>query len=1669
MAVRSLGASAMKHLAILNTMNASLYAIRFGLISLIAASFLLRLSAAPYGPDGLQIEWTQPDGSEILLKVYGDEFHARTETADGYTVIFDHESKSYHYARKTNDGTTLESTGVIAGKANPVELVLAKHMDLNADEIRRRASIRRNEWEAATRNKERWHALKNQRNAIDGLQNGGLPGAAPPSSTTTGVKVGLTLLIDFDDDPASIPQAEIIHLLNSENYSGYDNYGSVRQYFRDNSNNLLDYTNVVTAYIRIPNSLHPKSYYNDTSQSCGFQGRALISDALGILKALPNYQSEILPALDSVSVDAENRILALNAFYAGGNGGVWSYGLWPHMSSMPELELSPGGKKTYLYQCTNIGESLSIGTFCHENGHLLCGFPDIYDYDYDSIGGAGQFCIMNSGGFSKRPAQFCAYLKRAGGWAETLEISGNVPKTLSLNSSAGVAGFNRFYRYAKPGSPSEYYLIENRQASGWDGYLPSSGIAVWHIDESGNNNSQNMVANTTHDNYEVTLVQADNLWHFQNHENSGDSYDLYYQGNESSGYSNSVSGTSSPAATWWDGSESKLSLTEFSASGSQMTVTASVELSPPVVTSFLSAKGVVGIPFTYQIVASGSPSSYRADMLPDGLSIDSNSGLLSGTPTTPGLYEVLIVATNSAGDGAATLVMNVAPLPHAVTTVALDQNPGWPGSGEWAFGHPEGAGGVFYGNPDPAAGATGDHVFGVNLSGDYSTTLGGPYYLTAGPFDLSNHKHTILRFQRWLNTESDSYAEAMIDVSADGQSWTRVWNNGPESITDHSWQHLFYDISSVADGCSTVYLRWGYRIKIKAWPFSGWNIDDIEILANPTGDSGIEVTTVQDENDSSLGMGSGDSLREAIVAAATRTEPNIITFLPNLDGGTILLSHGAMTVSSDVTIDASSLPTGISVSADDKSAVFTIMEDSNVQINRVTVRDGARGITNHGVLTLKDVLLILNTLNSSSWEASGAAIHNLGTLVMEGSTVASNSNFFGHGAGISNEGYLSLTNCTIVNNSIEDGDGAGIYNTGNAMIRNTTVSGNTTSFTGCVAGVFSTGGSLVVENSIIAGNHSGTGNPSNLSHSGGVLRGSNLTTGDPMLAEYGNYGGVVPTMPPLAGSPAIDTAIAQPDSPTHDQRGYARLSGAAMDIGAVELNQLLVTTAADESDLEPGVGTGDSLRETLAVATTIPGADLIVFHPGLNGATITLGGTSVTVDSQVMIDAGNLSHGLTVSGAGASRVLDVASQAFASVSNLTVSGGLADFGGGINNLGSLYLDHVEISRNTATLRGGGITAYGKTMIRNCLVSHNHAAEYGGGIMCISATVSLENCTVTNNTSGMDGGGISCTGIGTGHVLLDSCTVSHNSAADNGGGYAGKRAYKLHGMMTARNTTFAHNTARISGGGIKPNGDVELTHCTIAQNGCFDASGVPTGEGGGIASGTTLTLANSILAGNSAASSPDIVGEINVLVGVNFVGGDPKLAPLAFFGSNTAVMPPVPGSPVIDGASYLSGLPLLDQRGAQRVTGRFPDIGAVEAFPFSTMSTIDTDTDGIDDRLEPAFHMIVGLNDGDRDSDGDGSGDAEEIANMTNPNDAMSRFQIMKLSSPTDYGEEYGILAEIKFTSFPGLSYSLQYDEDLNFGSPAMRTEYLGIAKDFTQTKRVRFRPGKDFVRVLRNP
>ena len=95
----------------------------------------------------------------------------------------------------------------------------------------------------------------------------------------------------------------------------------------------------------------------------------------------------------------------------------------------------------------------------------------------------------------------------------------------------------------------------------------------------------------------------------------------------------------------------------------------------PSITGGLSVTGTQNTAFTYQITATGSPTSYAATSLPDGLSVNPATGLISGSPTSYGYYSAQISATNASGTATAYLAINVsynsAQYQPVVTTTSL--------------------------------------------------------------------------------------------------------------------------------------------------------------------------------------------------------------------------------------------------------------------------------------------------------------------------------------------------------------------------------------------------------------------------------------------------------------------------------------------------------------------------------------------------------------------------------------------------------------------------------------------------------------------------------------------------------------------------------------------------------------------------------------------------------------------------------------------------------------------------------------------------------------------------------------------------------------------------------------------------------------------------------------
>src|SRR6185503_9378164 len=264
------------------------------------------------------------------------------------------------------------------------------------------------------------------------------------------------------------------------------------------------------------------------------------------------------------------------------------------------------------------------------------------------------------------------------------------------------------------------------------------------------------------------------------------------------------------------------------------------------------------------------------------------------------------------------------------------------------------------------------------------------------------------------------------------------------------------------------------------------------------------------------------SLRQLVSAALPHTA---LIFAGGMSN--ILLTSGPITLSNPITItiDACSLAGGIRISGNNNSRAFNVPSGSTVVLNALTITDGFASDTGGGIL-------------------------NNGTLTVNRCSLFGNNAVSSGGAIASPAGTLTLNQCTLASNAVVAlGTGGGAISFGSAggtlTVNQSTLSGNVAPVG---AGIYKGGGSLAVFNSIVAGNNQDSGNDIQGS---GTYSGVNLTSGDPLLAPLGNYGGPTPTRPPLPGSPAIDAATNGPGF-TIDQRGFPRVNGFYADLGAVE-------------------------------------------------------------------------------------------------------------------------------------------------------------------------------------------------------------------------------------------------------------------------------------------------------------------------------------------------------------------------------------------------------------------------------------------------------------------------------------------------------------------------------------
>jgi hypothetical protein len=125
------------------------------------------------------------------------------------------------------------------------------------------------------------------------------------------------------------------------------------------------------------------------------------------------------------------------------------------------------------------------------------------------------------------------------------------------------AGQNDYVLHRR--NAKEYFIIEARHRSGRDAKLPSQGLAIWKVDEAGDNNNDAMTA-ASH--YECALMQADGRLDLEHNKNCGEDSDLFRQGQ------GAVFGAATtPASHWWDGTASGLEISQIGPAGPTMTFT----------------------------------------------------------------------------------------------------------------------------------------------------------------------------------------------------------------------------------------------------------------------------------------------------------------------------------------------------------------------------------------------------------------------------------------------------------------------------------------------------------------------------------------------------------------------------------------------------------------------------------------------------------------------------------------------------------------------------------------------------------------------------------------------------------------------------------------------------------------------------------------------------------------------------------------------------------------------------------------------------------------------------------------------------------------------------------------------------------------------------------------
>ncbi|PKH04398.1 peptidase M6 [Psychromonas sp. MB-3u-54] len=373
------------------------------------------------------------------------------------------------------------------------------------------------------------------------------------SASVKGVRKALVLLVDFSDKKAIEPKSHFNDLMFSLGKK------SMRDYYREVSYNNLDVQGEVAGsgatkdWFRAPKT---KSYY--TNNDFGFgsypkNAQKLVEDVIDLAASHVNFAN-----YDN-SGDGKVESLVIICAGIGGEQSGNKSDFWSHKWSIAPKSVDGVIVDRYFMA----PENGKVGVMAHELGHLLMGWPDLYDTDYSSRG-TGRWDLMAGGSWNNNgetPAHPTAWCKEKAGWI-TPTVIFSADQAINLQPYADHA---QAYKLPIGSAGSkEYFLLSNRKKRGFDLHLPGEGLIIEHIDD-------NKINNTDENHYLVDIEQCDGLRELNLNINSGNVGDAY-----PSTANNSFTNSTSPSSKSYAGADSKIAVTNITKSGDNVTANVNV-------------------------------------------------------------------------------------------------------------------------------------------------------------------------------------------------------------------------------------------------------------------------------------------------------------------------------------------------------------------------------------------------------------------------------------------------------------------------------------------------------------------------------------------------------------------------------------------------------------------------------------------------------------------------------------------------------------------------------------------------------------------------------------------------------------------------------------------------------------------------------------------------------------------------------------------------------------------------------------------------------------------------------------------------------------------------------------------------------------------------------------